>query len=269
MTRPMTPAPSELDAQMTPESTNLKAQLVKLGLHSMAAQFEAEANRAAKSESTYSAYLARLVEAELADKTDRSVNARITRARFPMLRTLEEFDFAFQPGLAAPRVRELANLGFIDQAANILLVGGPGVGKTHLAIALGMCACQARRSVLFAPAPQLLDQLVAAEVSHTLGKLLELLGRLDLLVIDELGYLPMDARRANLFFQLVALKYTKSSLLVTSNVAFESWGKLFGDEVIASAILDRLLHVSHVFAINGPSYRLKDKLSPPPAGAVR
>ncbi|MHB8619957.1 MAG: ATP-binding protein, partial [Chloroflexota bacterium] len=137
MTRPMTPAPSELDAQMTPESTNLKAQLVKLGLHSMAAQFEAEANRAAKSESTYSAYLARLVEAELADKTDRSVNARMTRARFPMVRTLEEFDFAFQPSLAAPRVRELANLGFIDQAANILLVGGPGVGKTHLAIALG------------------------------------------------------------------------------------------------------------------------------------
>ena len=154
---------------------------------------------------------------------------------------MEEFDFAFQPGLSAPRIRELANLGFIDQAANILMVGGPGVGKTHLAIALGLRACQARRSVLFAQAPQLLDQLVAADVSHTLGKLLDLLGRLDLLVIDELGYLPMDARRATLFFQLVAMKYTKSSLLVTSNVAFEGWGKLFGDEVIALAILDRLL----------------------------
>lgn len=264
MTRAATPAAVESGTDGTPESSNLKAQLAKLGLHSMAVQFEAEADRAAKSESTYSAYLARLVEAELADKTDRSVNARTARARFPMLRTLEEFDFAFQPGLSAPRIRELANLGFIDQAANIVMVGGPGVGKTHLAIALGLRACQARRSVLFVSAPQLLDQLVAADVSHTLGKLLDQLGRLDLLVIDELGYLPMDARRANLFFQLVALKYTKSSLLVTSNVAFDGWGKLFGDEVIASAILDRLLHVSHVFAINGPSYRLKDKLSRTP-----
>jgi DNA replication protein DnaC len=113
-------------------------------------------------------------------------------------------------------------------------------------------------------APQLLDQLVAAEVSHTLGKFLDKLRRLDLLVVDELGYLPMDARRANLFFQLVAMRYTKGSLLVTSNVQFDGWGKLFGDEVIASAILDRLLHSSHVFAINGPSYRLKDKLSSTP-----
>lgn len=248
---------------MTAESKVLQAQLEKLGLHTMAAHFEAEATRAAKSESSYTTYLARLVEGELVDKTDCSVNARLTRARFPMARTLEEFDFTFQPGLSAPRIRELANLSFVDDAANILMIGGPGVGKTHLAIGLGRCACEARRSVLFLPATQLLDQLVAAEVSHTLGKLLDKLRRLDLLVVDELGYLPMDARRANLFFQLVATRYTKGSLLLTSNVQFEGWGKLFGDEVIASAILDRLLHNSHIFAINGPSYRLKDKLAAP------
>jgi DNA replication protein DnaC len=229
----------------------------------MADHFEPEAERAAKSESSYTAYLARLVEAELAEKVDRSVQARITRARFPMLRTLEQFDFAFQPGLSAPRVRELATLGFLDQAANVLLVGGPGVGKTHLAIGLGMRTCEARRSVLFTSAPHLLDQLVAAEVSRTLGHLLDQLRRVDLLIVDELGYLPMDGHRANLFFQLVASRYTKGSLVVTTNVAFEAWGKLFGDNVLASAILDRLLHVSHIFAINGPSYRLKDKLAPP------
>jgi DNA replication protein DnaC len=253
------PSPS-LSESLTPESSNLRTQLTKLGLHTIAAQFGSEADRAAKSESSYTAYLARLVEAELADKTDRSVNARVSRARFPVLRTLEAFDFSFQPALSAPRVRELASLSFLDAAANVLLVGGPGVGKTHLAIALGLRVCQARKSVLFSHAPDLLDQLVAADVSHTLGKLLDQLRRLDLLIVDELGYLPMDARRANLFFQLVASRYSRGSLLVTTNLAFDAWGKLFGDDVIASAILDRLLHQSHVFLINGPSYRLKDKL---------
>ena len=260
MKRPPTTATPTTESA-TPESSALRAQLVRLGLQTVAATFEVEADRAAKVESSYTAYLARLVESELADKTDRSVNARVSRARFPMLRTLDEFDFSFQPGLSAPRVRELASLGFIESATNVLMVGGPGVGKTHLSIAVGLRACQARKSVLFCHAPHLLDQLVAADVSHGLGKLLDQLRRLDLLIIDELGYLPMDARRANLFFQLVAARYSRGSLLVTTNLAFDSWGKLFGDDVIASAILDRLLHNSHVFLINGPSYRLKDKLN--------
>ena len=248
------------------ESGTRTAQLTRLGLHSMAAHCAVEADRAAKSETPDTASLTRLVELELADKTDRAVNARIARARFPTLRTLEAFAFSFQPGRPAARVRERANLAFLDQATHLLFVGGPGGGTTQLAIGLALKACAARRSVLFTEAPALLDQLVAAEVSRTLGQLLDQLRRLDLLVIDALGYRPMDGRRANRFFQLVAARYTRGSILVTSNVAFDGWGTRCGNDGIASASLDRRLHQSEIFAISGPSSRLQDKRS---AGAAR
>jgi DNA replication protein DnaC len=243
------------------ESERLRGQLKRLSLHTVAEIFEEEALKAAKTQISYTAFLGRLVEEEIAAKVDRSVNIRIGKARFPVLRTLEEFDFSFQPSLSAARIRELAELGFLGRAENIVFVGKPGVGKTHLSIAIALRACQARKRVQFVPAMDLLDQLLAAEVSRGLGKFVEGLGRLDLLVVDELGYTPMDAHRANLFFQLVSHMYTRASLAVTTNVAFDAWGTVFGgDEVIASAILDRLLHFSHVFLITGPSYRMKGKL---------
>jgi DNA replication protein DnaC len=244
---------------------HLRSQLRQLRLQTMAHVFEDEAVKAAKTEISYVAFLARLVEEELAAKVDRSVNARVAKAKLPMLRTLEQFDFAFQPTLSATRVRELAELGFLERAENVLFVGRPGVGKTHLAISLALRACQQRKRTVFSSALDLLDQLRAAQVSRSLPRFIDTLGRLDLLVVDELGYTPMDDQSANLFFQLVNHLYTRVSVIITTNVTFDSWGSVFGgNAVIASAILDRLLHYSHVFLIAGPSYRMKGKLSNTP-----
>jgi DNA replication protein DnaC len=243
------------------EIERIREQLKRLRLHTMAAIFEDEANKASRSQMSYTAFLARLVDEEMVSKTDRSINARIAKARFPAIKTLEAFDFSFQPSLPAIRIKELAELGFIDRAYNILFVGPAGTGKSHLSIALGLKACAQRKRVFFTSAMGLLDQLVAAVVSHTLGKTLEILGRLDLLIIDELGYMPIDTQRGNLFFQLVSRRYEKGSIILTTNKPFDRWGEMFGDDVIASAILDRLLHHCHIIPTGGPSYRIKDKLA--------
>lgn len=148
-----------------------------------------------------------------------------------------------------------------------MLLGPAGTGKTHLSIAIGIRACAAQKRVLCRPIAELLDELIAATVDQTLAAHLEVLSRLDLLILDELGYLPMDSRRANLFFQLISRRYEHGSIILTGNKPCEEWGTIFGDEVIAAAILDRLLHHSHIVAISGPSYRTKDK-RPPKQGAT-
>lgn len=248
---------------MSTDVERLRGNLKQLGLHAIADMFEAAAQKAAKTKQSYVSFLDHLVDDELARKADRSVNARIGRARFPTIKTLEGFQFAFQPSIPAPLIRELAELGFLARAENLVLVGPPGTGKSHLAVAIGIHACGAHKRVLFRSVADLLDELVAATVDHTLGARLATLGRLDLLVLDELGYLPMDPRRANLFFQLISRLYEHGSIILTTNKPFEEWGAVFGgDEVIAGAVLDRLLHHCHVVAINGPSFRTKDKHPP-------
>ncbi len=252
---------------MSTDVERLRGNLKRLGLHAIAECFERDAQKAAKTKQSYVGFLDHLVDEELARKADRSVNARIGRARFPTIKTLEAFQFEFQPSIPAPLIRELAELGFLARAENLCLVGPPGVGKSHLAIALGIRACSAHKRVLFRSVADLLDELVAATVDHTVGARLATLGRLELLILDELGYLPMDPRRANLFFQLISRLYEHGSIILTTNKPFDEWGTVFGDEVIAGAVLDRLLHHCHVIAINGPSFRVKDKRPPKREGA--
>ncbi len=251
---------------MSTDGERLRTHLKGLGLHTIADVFEREAQKAAKTKQSYVGFLSHLVDEELAAKADRSVNARIARARFPAVRTLEAFHFDFQPAIPAALIRELAELGFLARAENILLLGPTGTGKSHLSIAIGIRACMAHKRVLFRPIAELLEELIAATVDHTLGARLDVLSRLDLLILDELGYLTMDPRRANLFFQLISRRYEHGSIILTGNKPFEEWGSIFGDDVIASAVIDRLIHHAHIIPISGPSFRAKDKRPPKQGG---
>jgi len=244
----------------TDKLERLKEQLKVLGLRKIKEIFEEEADKAIKTKLGYIGYLAKLIEEETLAKTDRSINRRIQTAKFPWVKNIEEFDFSFQPSVDEEKILKLANLSFIDKKENVILLGPPGVGKTHLAIGLGAKTCMARYRVLFQSADNLVGYLYASLVDQTTGKKLDALSRLHLLIIDELGYLPMDPKKANLFFQLVSKRYEVGSIILTSNRAFDEWGSVFGDEVIAAAIIDRLVHHSHIFNIAGKSYRVKDKL---------
>lgn len=220
--------------------------------------YREEAEKAAKGKLDYVEYLHRLVEDEYLSKIERSVNMRIRRASFPFVKTIDEYDFTFQPQLNDKLIRRLSGLDYLDDATCVLFVGPPGVGKTHLAIGLGIKACQSQKRVKFYHARELMDLLNQAQIMGTLGKELYQLGKLDLLIIDELGYSKLSRENSSVLFQLVCRRYEKGSIILTSNCPFEDWGKIFEDSVMATAILDRLLHHSHVIYITGKSYRMKD-----------
>ena len=201
-----------------------------------------------------------LLNEEINYKNNRASEGIIKAANFPFRKTIDDYDFSFQPSVSENQIRELSNLSFIENHENIIFIGNSGVGKTHLATALGIEAAKHRNSIYFITCHNLMLKLNKAQKENRLDKQLQHLAQYKVLIIDEIGYLPVDHQGSNLFFQLIAKRYMTKSTIVTTNMPFSRWGEVFSDNTLASAVLDRLLHYSHIIRITGNSYRIKDKI---------
>lgn len=201
-----------------------------------------------------------LTEKEIEFKNERASKIQIAVSAFPFEKGLSDFDFDYQPSINKKQIYDLATLRFLENKENILLYGSSGVGKTHIAVSLGIEAAKKRYITYFISCHDLITQLNKAHSENRLEVKLKHYAKYKLLIIDEIGYLPIDKQGANLLFQLIARRYEKNSTIITTNQMFSKWGEVFSDPVIANALLDRLIHHSHIIKIKGPSYRIKDKI---------
>ena len=245
---------------MSNQNLLLKTNLKLLRLPTISAEFEKVAREAATSNQDYEQYLLSLTELEVASRSANALQTRIRNASFPLHKDFDTYDFTAVPGISKQKILELARGEWLDQRFNACLIGEPGTGKTHLAIALGLAACRQGRRVRFFTAAGLVTKLETAQQAHQLDRLLTQLDKLDLLICDELGYLSFSRTGAELLFQLFAERYERSSLLITSNLAFADWGQVFQGERMTAALLDRLTHRCQIFEMNGESFRFRESM---------
>ena len=245
---------------MKPKPEDLTTILQRLSLAFVAQHYEAMGQEAARAQLGHVEYLRRLAEGESAARYERSVQRRIKAARLPVPKTLEQFNWSWPSKINRAQVQDLFRLNFIEQNTNVVFIAGVGLGKTHLATALAHTACLHNVSTIFAPAVDIVNTLSAAQATNTLSKALKTYVAPRLLMIDELGYLPMDKRGADLLFQIISARYERGPIIITTNTTYKQWPRVFNnDSTITTAILDRLLHHCETITIEGKSYRMKDK----------
>jgi len=244
----------------------MQPQLKHLGLTQLEKVLPALFEMARQEQWTYELFLNRAMAAEIEGRDRRAAERRMAAARLPTIKTLEAFDFGFQPDLSERLLWELADLSFVQSATNIVFLGPPGTGKTHLSLALTVKALSAGYSALFTTLTHLAEALETASYPGLMRQRLRRYTTPSVLVIDEVGYTKLSAGQAHHFFELVTARYEHGSILLTSNTSFSAWGELLGDEVLATALLDRLLHHAEVIPINGRSYRMKDRRGARDAG---